>query len=274
MAEPTEKVRVILPIPKLPKKREGSPELVLSCDKIRFSLGEDIYSEFGWFMREYPRNYRYHMDCAEFRLNSIYKRYAEAHSYLIKELKRKQNENLVGLGLLSNVETVTIYWDFESFLAAFNSALEILARVVGLAYERQLPLSFSKFCKRAPEEGPALLLKKANRLWVSRMKEYRDCFVHYTPIDTILLMHASSYSNGWEIRCKLPINPNIRETLGFRYSRRVELLRYAISTYRHMQSLDKIAGKEILRLFKKGQFPKRREDLFFVGKTRRGRLRG
>ena len=229
-----------------------------------------MYSEFGWFMREYPRAYRYHLDCAELRLNSIYKRYAEAHSHLVEELSRSQNENLVGLGLLSNVETVAIYWDFESFLAALNSALEILARVVGLAYERQLPLSFSKFCKRAPEEGPALLLKKANRLWVGRMKEYRDCFVHYTPVDTILLMSASRYSNGWEIRCRLPINPSIREIDGFRYSRRVELLRYAISTYRHMQSLDKVVGKGILRLFKKGLFPKRKEHLFFLGSRRVG----
>jgi len=270
MVRPNEEPTII-PIPRLPNiKRFSSPFLVLSCDKMRFSLGEDIYSEFGWFIREYPRNYRYHLDHAEFRLNNIYKKYVKAYSYLVEELKKKSNENMFGLGIYNNVETLSIYWDFESFLGAINSALEILARIVGLAYEREVPLSFSKFCKRAPQDGPALILKKANKLWVKRMKQYRDCFVHYTPVDTMLFVHADLYSNGWEIRCKLPINPNVRETLGFRYSRRTELLKYTISTYRHMQSLDKAVGKEILRLFRNKQFPKRTANLFFVGRANRG----
>ena len=137
MLEPTDRSDTILPIPRLPKEKGSSPELVLSCDRIRFSLGDNMYSEFGWFVREYPRAYRYHLDCAEFRLKSIHEKYAKAHSYLVQKLNSRKNEKLFALGLLSNVETVFIYWDFESFLQALNSALEILTRVVGLAYERQ-----------------------------------------------------------------------------------------------------------------------------------------
>lgn len=233
MTELAAHTKPILPIPKLPKIGLGSPEVVLVCDKIRFALRNNMYSEFGWFIREYPRAYRYHLDCAAFRLKNIHEKYIRAHTYLTQEIRKEEHANTFSLGVLPDMEeNLAIYWDFEGFLSVINSALEILARIVGLAYRKDISPSFSKLCKKAPEEGLAILLKKANKLWVSRMKAYRDCFVHYCPVDTVLMMSANLYSNGWEIRCKLPVNPGVREMIGFRYSRRIELLKYAISTYR------------------------------------------
>jgi hypothetical protein len=57
--------------------------------------------------------------------------------------------------------------------------------------------------------------------------------VHYTPIETLLTILVVRYSDGYELRCRLPVNPNVRDILGFRYSRRVELLKYGITVYRH-----------------------------------------
>jgi hypothetical protein len=256
----------ILAIPRLPKFESSSPAIVLVCDKIRFALENDIYSEFGWFIREYPRAYRYHLDCSEFRLKNIHHKYVKAYTYLTQEIRKVEHANTFGLSVLSETEAnFAIYWDFDSFLSAINCALDILARIVGLAYKKDISPSFSKLCKKAPDEGLALVLKRANKVWVSRMKDYRDCFVHYCPVDTLLMMSANLYSNGWEIRCKLPTNPSVREMVGFRYSRRVELLKYAISTYRQMRRLDKAVAREIQRLCEIGEFPKRTTNLFFIG---------
>ena len=33
--------------------------------------------------------------------------------------------------------------------------------------------------------------------WVNRMKDYRDCFVHYTPVDTMLSIRMVLRKAGW-----------------------------------------------------------------------------
>jgi len=86
----------------------------------------------------------------------------------------------------------------------------------------------------------------------------------YTPVDTLLMIVLRRYGDGWELRAKLPINPNVREILSFRFSRRVELFRYAVSIHRHMTALDRAVGREIWRLFRRREFPRRRDKLFFV----------
>jgi hypothetical protein len=72
-------------------------------------------------------------------------------------------------------------------------------------------------------------------------------------------------SNGWEFRCKLPTNPNSREILRFHYSRRTELLRYALCVWRNLTQLDRRIAAEIDRAYKAGEYPARTEYLFFIG---------
>jgi hypothetical protein len=52
-----------------------SPRLVNVLDRIRFKLSKNDpdgeMDEVAWFIREYPRAYRYHLECADFRLESI-----------------------------------------------------------------------------------------------------------------------------------------------------------------------------------------------------------
>lgn len=256
----------IVPLPNLPKfSDDRSPKIVQVFDRIRFDLDKnDEYAEFCLFAREYPRCYRYQIDCAEFRLKGIYQKYRTAHAYFTHEL-RKEGENYFKMAY-SNQQTYETYWDFEAFLSAINTALDLLARIVGTAYHEQMPLSFNKLCNKKNLNGPANILKKAQKIWVSRMKNYRDCFIHYTPVDTFPDISANCYSYGWEVRGKLPTNPNIRDIFGFKFSRRVELLKYAISVFKHMCALDSAVSKEIYKLYKAKQFPKRVNDLFFLGK--------
>lgn len=125
--------RLIHPVPNLPPLISNSPELVKTLDIIRFELGEkdeEKYDEFCWFAREYPRCYRYHLDCAEFRLKTIHELYTDAHTCLSKMLSCES--------YAVSIETRRvhqIYWDFESFLSEINIALDLLARVIGPVFE-------------------------------------------------------------------------------------------------------------------------------------------
>jgi hypothetical protein len=152
---------------------------------------------------------------------------------------------------------------------AMNSALELLARIIGTAFDSQTPVSFNKLCKKASLHGTVDILRKAKKRWVDKLKDYRDCFVHYTPVD--YLVHASIIEDSGRIclRCKIPINPNIRTSEGFRYSKRTELLKYSTTLYKHLIALDRSIAKEIKQMYKAGQYPKRTSNLFFIGQRMR-----
>jgi hypothetical protein len=265
----------IAAMPQLPPFRTLSPEVVRVLDQIRSELDErdnknstDEYAEFTWFAREYPRCYRYHLDCADFRLKTILDHYRQIGADLAREAMR--NPSAVQIAV-SNKLVYKIYWDFESFLSAINIALDLLARIVGTAYKEEMPPNFGRFCKKLGGVGPLRIMKKAQQRWVDRLKDYRDCFMHYTPVDTLLSISLVRGVNGFEIRGKLPVNPNVRDILGFRYSRRIELLKYACSVQRNMTALDRAVAKEIDRAFAKGEYPKRTSHLFFVGRRERNR---
>jgi hypothetical protein len=79
----------ILPLPKLPTFPKFSPHPVMVLDRIRFQLDDDeTFAAFYWFMREYPRIYRHHLDHAELRLKEIYQKYREAHDTFTIEHER------------------------------------------------------------------------------------------------------------------------------------------------------------------------------------------
>lgn len=266
-------VRVVKPVPEPPPFRAFSPEVVRVLDRIRFQLNKvDAlnssyeHAEFTWFAREYPRCHRYHLDCADFRLRTITDLYREIRAELAPMIERSQSSPWVAVG---NEKVQRVYWDFESFLSEINIALDLLARVAGTAYEEEMPANFNRFCKKRGDTGPLGVMKKAQLRWVNKLKDYRDCFVHYTPIDTLLLISLKQYADGFEIRAKLPVNPNVREILGFKFSRRIELLRYAYAVHRNMTALDKAVAKEIARAFARGEYPRRNANLFFKGRRER-----
>jgi hypothetical protein len=170
---------------------------------------------------------------------------------------------------IGNHVVYRLYWDFESYLSEINVALNLLARVVGPAFQQESPPSFNRLCKKPEPHVILNLFRSAQRRWVQRLKDYRDCFTHYTPVDTLPMVTMRKYATGWELRAKLPVNPNVREILEFRYSRRTELMRYAISVHRHMAAFDRVVAKTLWKLYRRGAFPLRREHLFFVGRRSR-----
>lgn len=252
-------------VPILPRmRRYQSPEVVLVLDRVRRDLDDkDGFDEFCWFAREYPRCYRFHLDGADFRLRTMHKSLTSIHMHLAEQAATADSQTFeVACG---NDLVNQLYWDFESYLSEVNVALDLLARVVGPAFLQESSPSFNKLCKKAEQHVILNLFRSAQQRWVQRLKHYRDCFMHYTPVDTLLRVTLQKYPSGWELRAKLPINPNVREILGFRYSRRIELMRYAISVHRHMTALDRVVAKALWKLYRKGAFPVRREHLFFVG---------
>jgi hypothetical protein len=236
---------LILPILDVPDFSFRSPEVVRVLDRIRFKLDEDDrYSEFSWFAREYPRVYRHHLDHAKHRLLLIHEGYTNAQASF-----REQ----IGIGdknafefAYCNARIMQIHWDFEAYLGSIGSALDTLARIIGVGYSQQLPLSFSRLCASKIDGDLVVVLRAAKARWVDRLKDYRDCFVHYTPSNTLLMIYCSRYSNGWETRLKLPVNPNVRDILLF-------------------VALDRNIAATISNLYKKGKFPVRIKNLFFTG---------
>jgi hypothetical protein len=207
----------IMPLPNVDFSRERltAPALVRVLDHIRFQLSkndpEGELNEVAWFIREYPRAYRYHLECADFRLQTISKLYQELHSELTAEVGK--DPNLFEMGRRDQ-RVDRIYWDFESFLSEIGIALDLLARIVGTAYRDEMPPSFSRFCrKEIPGDKILGLFQAAQEKWVNRLKDYRDCFVHYTPVDTMLMIRMVLRKGGWQTRCKIPSNPNEREIL-------------------------------------------------------------
>jgi hypothetical protein len=255
-------------VPVLPTLVEGkSPQVVLAMDRIRRDL-EDTpdFDEFCLFAREYPRCYRFHFDGATFRLRSMHTCLSLIHKKLATQDNSRESTFEVGL---FDPRVNQLYWDFESYLSEVNVALDLLARVVGPAFKQQSPPSFNKLCKQSQQHVLLNHFRRAKMRWVNRLKDYRDCFMHYTPVDNRPVVMLRRYSTGWELHTRLPVNPNVREMLGFKFSRRVDLMRYAITTYKHLTSFDRAIARSVLRLYRTGDFPVRKTHLFFVGQRTR-----
>lgn len=262
----------ILPLPRVDVRHQlASSDLFKLLNRIRFDLPknhpEGEMDEVAWFLREYPRAYRYHLECADFRLKTILGLYQELHRELAEKVAHVTGVFEVSQG---DQRVRRIYWDFESFLSEIVIALDLLARIVGTAYREEMPPSFSRFCrKQAQGDGILRLFQTAQQDWVSRMKDYRDCFVHYTPVDTMLMIRMVRRKAGWQTRCKIPSNPNEREILRFRYPLRVELLHYAVSLRRKVKKLDRDIAASIEWAYDQGAYPARVRGLFFVGRRER-----
>jgi hypothetical protein len=245
--------------------------LVRVLDRIRFELpkahpdGET--DEVALFIREYPRAYRYHLACADFRLETICQLYRELHHELAAKITNDRDVFEVSL---SDRRVQRIYWDFESFLTETGIALDLLARIAGTSYKNEMPPNFNRFCRRSEPSDPLLaLFHSAQTRWVNSLKDYRDCFMHYTPVDTMLSIGMVRRKGGWETRCKIPSNPNEREIQRFRFPLRVELLRLAFSVRRNMQNLDRDVAAHIDQAYVQGRYPQRTRGLFSVGRRER-----
>jgi len=169
----------------------------------------------------------------------------------------------------STIFSFQIYWEFEALLGAVNSALDLIARICGVAYDEQTPVSLNKISSKKNLIGLVDHLRTAKEDWINEMKDYRDCFVHYTPVDNRVFVTIYKSSDVWKMWCKIPTNPNIREVDGFRFSKKRDLLRYSLQVYKNLMKLDKRIAEDIMVSYNKGDFPKRISHLFYIGKRTR-----
>lgn len=99
------------------------------------------------------------------------------------------------------------------------------------------------------------------------MKEYRDCFTHYTPAETALAVSTHVRPDGWHVWCYIPRNPEARDIIRFRSSRRTDVLRYSLVVWHKMDVLDRAVSRAISGQYRRKQFPKRYTNLFTVGRN-------
>lgn len=253
-------------IPELPKFRRESPRIVLLFDRIRFELERvdaNKHAEFYWYAREFPRYFRYHLDNIEFRLRKIHNLYEKQASKFLGEKEDKKNLFEAGI---SNPWSYQIYWEFEAFLNAIGAALDILARISGLEFETHTPVSLNNLVKSKDLTGVVEIFRAAKIDWIDNLKNLRDCFVHYVPIDSLPTITFYKDETDWKIWCKIPINPNVRIADAFEFSRDLDLLEYSISTHNKLMYLDKEVTNYLESLYIQGKFPKRIENLFNIGR--------
>lgn len=256
--------------PNIPEYKLESPEIVRILDKIRYEIEKkgDEWFEFYWFAREYPRFYRYHIDNVKFRLRSISKLYEFHKDDFIKNNSAKDLKDCFELST-STIHSFQIYWDFEALLGAISSSLDLIARISGVAYEQQTPVSLNKISSKKELTGLVDVFRDAKTKWINRLKDYRDCFVHYTPVDNRVYVTLIRQEDNWKMWCKIPVNPNIREVDGFEFSEDLDLLEYSVELYKNLLSLDKEVADMIEELYNQGEFPKRINNLFYIGQRQR-----
>ena len=232
-------------------------------DVIRRKHDEEEEFEFYWFAREYPRFFRSQVNHAQYRLKNIYTLYESQVSAFKRNHANIKIDNFIGYGI-GGREVEMIYWEFEALLGSINTSLELIARILTPAFKQHTPITFNKLCKKKELGGPIDILRKAKIRWIDRMKEYRDCFVHFSGVDTLQMVGFNHYSDGIEMRAKIPSNPQIREHLGFNFRRKDDVLRYSIWIYRCLRALDKKIGNALINMEQKGEFPVRLHNLHYI----------
>jgi len=136
------------PLPKLPSFPRQSPHILTAMTyayQTPWWIETDC-DEFYWFSREYGRILRHHFNNIDYRLANIYKLYEDAHKRLSKAIEQDTPDQF-GQAFTDMSCNIT-HWEFESLLNAAGASLDIIARLVGPAYQENSPPSFSKLCKK------------------------------------------------------------------------------------------------------------------------------
>lgn len=164
--------------------------------------------------------------------------------------------------MISSPLSFQIYWEFEALLNAANTAIDMLTRIAGLASQKQVPITFSKLLKKEDPSEIINILASAKEEWIDRMKNYRDCFVHCTPVDSRVYVVIYRLSKSWKMWCKIPTNPNARDPMSYKFSKKVDLLRYAHGVYHNLISFEAKLSIKIEELYNNGEYPMRINKLF------------
>jgi len=226
-------VSELLPLPDLPElERETSYFSRLLQQDVATTLKSN--KRLFQLLERLP-TYFFHSEHAEFRLKGIYNKYQLAHacySDVVDDLDEREfaSEELKGLG-------EAILWDFQAFLSSLTTAVDLL-------HELTESLNSNRHVRalRAEVENldhnPMQIFSKADKRWIRKLKKYCLSAQRYPLFDQDEKIGVARHSDGWELRIKLPTNPESAGSGDLRFSRRNEVLRFALNMFKCWRALD------------------------------------
>lgn len=211
---------------------------------------EKEYGEFSKFIHNYAIYFNHYYFHAAHRLEEINEGYAKMAKQFIYEYNR------YGDSMINTAGSSDIMYNFEDYLTAIRSSLDVLTKICLPAYRQSMPRTYNDFCRSKELSGPHLLFKNASNEWANKLIAYRDHCIHYSPFDN-LPSKAELIKNGryWEVFVRIPDNPEARSTSKFTYNDNIDILKYSIDTFSKYRNFEDSVSWELYSLYKKGQYP-------------------
>lgn len=123
------------------------------------------------------------------------------------------------------------YYEFDALITAARRAYEALRHPLWKAFGNRgpCPRSFETVLTSAkilPELQA--VLQQSWESYGRKLKDYRDCIVHYVPIDygTSQIQLFSIPGNIWGLQVPIPDNPDAKSKREFRFNSRLDALTY------------------------------------------------
>jgi hypothetical protein len=128
---------------------------------------------------------------------------------------------------------VELYFELDALTAKARRTYDALGHVIWDAYGHprdRCPGNFANFldvCNRVPDVLHSRLSQSWNTFGV-KLKDYRDCILHYTPLDTRIgsACMVRLDCGAWSAKIFIPDNPEARAASKFTFDRRLDALNY------------------------------------------------
>ncbi|MCL4561029.1 MAG: hypothetical protein M1281_10480 [Chloroflexi bacterium] len=127
------------------------------------------------------------------------------------------------------------YYEFDALLAVARRAYDTCRYLLWNAFKPgkdygTVPRSFERTIPLCSNLDPLIRkdLQSSWDKWGSRLTSYRDCIMHYCPVDfgmSNVFLHQE-FPNVWTVRAPIPDNPNARSKDKFTYKDKIDALSF------------------------------------------------
>lgn len=128
------------------------------------------------------------------------------------------------------------YYEFDAWLSSAIRVYDTSRYIIWDAFRGTgtIPASFEGVVKKTGENIPDELKQRLEQSWSSygaRIKAYRDCIHHYSPLDFGISTARTKALSGliWSTEMHIPDNPEVRSKAKFRFDNRIDALTFAWS---------------------------------------------
>lgn len=253
----------ILPIPELPKFSSGPTPIFLKVF-IECGFRDDRNIQFRDFTETMSFYYDHYYEHAKQRLISIHGNYCLIAEDFSDSLKKYPNTRNIS-GLMAE----QVYWDFEDYLAAMRSLLDIYIMLCRAASSApgSFPSSFSVLKERDSNKVRELvklttlypILKDAYNSWAKEMIDYRNFYMHYAPFEEVHSTRVIVSESMLKINHRLPDSLKVKN-LKFEYYKNKDVFEYSIEIFRKNDELQSALANEICSLNLLGNYPHTKFD--------------